>query len=117
MVDRSAGKVKSNEPELWLRLVRAPKLIDRVRQEWGFRGVLVKFKLEVDVSEDELLAIAERSRAHSDADLMTANTLEGAANWALLGPLNDSYQKLDRSDLPSRLLEAVEALHQQRHRK
>ena len=26
--DRAAGKVKSDEAELWLRLVRAPKLID-----------------------------------------------------------------------------------------
>ena len=25
MLDRSAAKVKSDEPELWLRLVRAPK--------------------------------------------------------------------------------------------
>src|SRR5262249_53358682 len=34
LVDRAAGKVKSDEPELWLRLVRAPKLIDKVRSEW-----------------------------------------------------------------------------------
>ena len=51
-VDRAAGKVKSDEPELWLRLVRAPKLVDRVRADWGFRGVLVKFKLEVGISDD-----------------------------------------------------------------
>src|SRR5206468_1268693 len=44
LVDRTAGKVKSDEPELWLRLVRASKLIDLVRGEWGFRGILVKFK-------------------------------------------------------------------------
>src|SRR5436189_200518 len=67
--DRSAGKVKSDQPELWLRLVKAPKLVDRVRADWGFRGVLVKFKLEVGVGEDELLRIAERSRVHSGADL------------------------------------------------
>src|SRR5262249_49836352 len=35
--DRRAGKVKSDEPELWLRLVRAPKLIDRIRSDWRFR--------------------------------------------------------------------------------
>src|SRR5262249_4681255 len=54
LVDRQAGKVKSDEPELWLRLTRAPKLVDLVRKEWGFRGVLVKFKLEVGKSDADL---------------------------------------------------------------
>src|SRR5262245_15028262 len=29
--DRTADKLKSDEPEVWLRLVRAPKLVDLVR--------------------------------------------------------------------------------------
>ena len=114
LADRAAGKVKSDEPELWLRLVRAPKLIDRVRTDWRFRGVLVKFKLEVGVSEEGLLETAERSRRHSDADLMVANTLEGAGSWAYLGPLAGRYHRLDRPDLPARLLDAVERLHGER---
>src|SRR5262245_19851849 len=60
LVDRSAGKVKSDEPELWLRLVRAPKLVDLLRSRWGFSGVLVKFKLEVGLNDEELVAVAER---------------------------------------------------------
>jgi phosphopantothenoylcysteine synthetase/decarboxylase len=114
LVDMAAGKVKSDAPELWLRLVRAPKLIDRMRTDWGFRGGLVKFKLEVGVSEEELLQIAERSRRHSDADLMVANTLEGAREWAYLGPLQDGYQRLARDELPARLLDAVERLPAER---
>src|SRR5262245_59878280 len=39
LVDRQAGKVKSEEAELWVRLVRAPKLVDRVRTDWRFRGL------------------------------------------------------------------------------
>jgi phosphopantothenoylcysteine synthetase/decarboxylase len=108
LVDRRAGKVKSDEPELWLRLVRAPKLVDAVRGDWGFGGVLVKFKLEVGVSDAELLAIAEDSRRRSAADLMVANTLEGASTWAFLGPLAGGYQRVGRGELPERLLEAVE---------
>jgi phosphopantothenate---cysteine ligase (CTP) len=107
----TAGKVKSDAPELWLRLVRAPKLIDRVRRDWGFSGVLVKFKLEVGVSDDALLDVAERSRRQSDADLMVANTLEGAAAWAYLGPLVNGYERVTRRELADRLLDAVEALH------
>jgi hypothetical protein len=106
--DRSADKIKSGEPELWLQLVRAPKLIDLVRSDWQFSGVLVKFKLEVGVSEAQLLEIAEASRRHSNADLMVANTLEGAADWALLGPLGGKYERVQREDLAWRLLEVIE---------
>src|SRR5262249_47329436 len=38
MQDRAAGKVKSDEAELWLRLVRTPKLVDRIRTDWEFTG-------------------------------------------------------------------------------
>jgi phosphopantothenoylcysteine synthetase/decarboxylase len=116
LLDRAAGKVKSDEPELWLRLVRAPKLIDRVRPDWGFRGVLVKFKLEVGVDEARLLDIAERSRRHSSADLMVANTLEGATEWAYLGPVGGDYQRIERGDLAARVIDAVERLYAERTR-
>jgi phosphopantothenoylcysteine synthetase/decarboxylase len=114
LTDRAAGKVKSDEPELWLRLVRAPKLIDLVRSDWGFRGLLVKFKLEVGASDEELLQIAERSRRHSGADVMVANTLEGASHYAFVGPLDGDYQRVGRRDLPGRLLEVLERLHRER---
>lgn len=110
LVDRSAGKVKSDAPELWLRLVRTPKLIDQVRAAWGFRGILVKFKLEVGLEEPDLVDVAEKSRRQSQADLMVANTLEGKADWAYLGPILGSYQRITRHELPGRLLEAVEKL-------
>lgn len=113
LVDRGADKVKSNEPELWLRLVRTPKLVDQIREPWGFHGVLVKFKLEAGVTEPQLLEIAERSRLHSRADFMVANTLEGAASWAYLGPLA-GYQRLARRELADRLLDAIELVHAER---
>jgi phosphopantothenoylcysteine synthetase/decarboxylase len=116
LVDRAAGKVKSDEPELWLRLERTPKLIDRFRGAWGFRGVLVKFKLEVGVDEAALQDIAEHSRRQSDANLLVANTLEGMGTWALLGPLDGRYAHLTRAELPERLFEAVERLHEERNR-
>lgn len=110
LIDRAAGKIKSDEPELWVRLVRAPKLVDRVRTDWGFRGVLVKFKLEVGVTDERLLEIAEVSRRHSHADLMVANTLEGAGEYAFIGPLQGQYERTDRKELPARLVVEVEAL-------
>jgi phosphopantothenoylcysteine synthetase/decarboxylase len=112
--DRAAAKVKSDDPELWLRLVRTPKLIDFVRREWRFPGILVKFKLEVGVDEKSLLETAERSRRESEADLMVANTLEGVNQWAMLGPLEGEYRRVSRHELAVRLLEAVEAFHKER---
>jgi phosphopantothenoylcysteine synthetase/decarboxylase len=110
LVDRSACKVKSDEAELWLRLVRAPKLVDMIRAEWGFPGILVKFKLEVGVGDDQLLEVAEKSRIHSRADLMVANTLEGASSWAYIGPVAGEYVRIIRHDLPVKLMDAVENL-------
>src|SRR5262249_53692930 len=66
--DAAAGKVKSSHPELWLRLVPAPKLIDKVRAEWGFAGALTKFKLEGGGADAGVLGVAERARAPSRAD-------------------------------------------------
>jgi phosphopantothenate-cysteine ligase/phosphopantothenoylcysteine decarboxylase/phosphopantothenate--cysteine ligase len=36
--DAGAGKVKGSHPELWLKLTPTPKLVDRVRDPWGFAG-------------------------------------------------------------------------------
>jgi phosphopantothenate-cysteine ligase/phosphopantothenoylcysteine decarboxylase/phosphopantothenate--cysteine ligase len=107
--DVSAGKVKSTHPELWLKLSPAPKLVDKIRPVWGFKGVLVKFKLEVGVSEEELRQVAERSRVQSGAELMSANTLEGMHEWALVGA-GESYRKVPRGELAKVLVAEVERL-------
>jgi phosphopantothenoylcysteine synthetase/decarboxylase len=112
LTEQKAGKISSAEPELWVRLVRAPKLVDRFRNPWGFNGLLVKFKLEVGIRENELVDIAEASRARSSADLMVANTLEAASYWAFIGPLGGRYERVARKELPDRLLLAVEDLYQ-----
>ena len=108
ITEQKAGKIKSAEPELWLRLVRAPKLVDRIRQPWGFTGLLVKFKLEVGIGEQELIELAEVSRQQSDADLMVANTLDGTAHWAYVGPVREQYERVSRRELPDRLILALE---------
>jgi phosphopantothenoylcysteine synthetase/decarboxylase len=108
------SKVKSAMPELWLRLLPTAKLVDRIRTGWGFRGILVKFKLEVGMEAPALEALAEQSRRQSDADLMVANTLEGMSKWALLGPVAGRYERIHRNELPQRLLDAVESLHEAR---
>jgi phosphopantothenate---cysteine ligase (CTP) len=116
LLDAAMGKVKSSHSELWLRLVPTPKLVDKVRPVWGFQGVLVKFKLEVGLSETELLEVAEGARVHSEADLIAANTLEGMHDWAIIGSASSGYQKVTRPDLADRLLDAVDSLAASRER-
>lgn len=108
LLDRSIGKIKSDEPELWLKLVRTPKLVDKMRTDWCFTGTLVKFKLEVGLDDEQLLSVAEKSRVQSQADFMVANTLEGAEAWAYLGPIDGHYQRVPRAELAERLLAVIE---------
>ena len=71
----SAPKVKSSFQEIAVLGRRTLKLIDEFRSTWQFRGLLIKFKLEVGVTDAELITIANASRQASSADLMVANTL------------------------------------------
>jgi phosphopantothenate-cysteine ligase/phosphopantothenoylcysteine decarboxylase/phosphopantothenate--cysteine ligase len=106
------GKLKSDSPEVWLRMIRAPKLVDAIRAEWGFQGILVKFKLEVGVDDQGLLAIAEESRHQSNANLLVANTLDDMKHWAFLGPINGKYERIARPELTDRLLDSITAIHE-----
>ncbi|CAN5184598.1 phosphopantothenate--cysteine ligase [soil metagenome] len=111
MVERDPNtKMNSREPEMWVRLVRAPKLVDRFKTQWGFDGLLVKFKLEVGLSDSDLVTTAEASRVQSQADLMVANTLEGSQHWAYLGPNDGRYERVPRREMAERLVMLVEHL-------
>jgi phosphopantothenate---cysteine ligase (CTP) len=110
LLDVQAGKIKSTHGELWIKMTAAPKLVDRIRADWKFDGILVKFKLEVGISETELLAIAEKSRVHSHADLMVANTLEGKEIWALLGAGENGYTRVTRAEMTEMIVHRVESL-------
>lgn len=81
-----AGKIKSTHPEIAILGKRTEKLVDLFRTEWRHNGLLVKFKLEVGVPDDELLRIGDASRRASGADYLVANTLEMTA-----GPRAGAY--------------------------
>jgi phosphopantothenate-cysteine ligase len=114
LTEQKTGKIVGAESEVWLRLVRGPKLIDRIRQPWGFNGVLVKFQMESGVGDTELIELAETSRIASASDLMVTTTLEAASHTEFLGPVRDRYERVPRRELPDRLVLAVESLYQER---
>jgi phosphopantothenoylcysteine synthetase/decarboxylase len=71
-----AGKIKSCYPEIAFVGCQTEKIVDRFRRDWNYRGILVKFKLEVGIDIPELLKIGRASRIASGADYLIANTLD-----------------------------------------
>jgi phosphopantothenate---cysteine ligase (CTP) len=107
--DAQATKVKSTHAAIAVLGERTEKLVDVFRTEWGYRGLLVKFKLEVGIAHDELVRVGQASRLSSGADYLVANTLdmvEGPRAGAfLLG--DDGEEWVPRDELPRRLVGLV----------
>lgn len=107
----SDKKISSKHKELFLRLIPTDKIIDYIKKEWNFDGVLVKFKLEVGLSDDELIEIATESMKFSNADLIVANCLEWSSDYAyLIGGVSSVSKRIKRSILPKELYKNVEGL-------
>ncbi len=102
-VDNSK-KIPSTYQRLYLELTPAIKLIDQIREPWGFSGTIVKFKLQVGISDDELLAIARKSVNDSRADFIVANCLEWYKERAYVVSSDGSFVGIDRNNLSRELL-------------
>jgi len=68
-------KIKSGKQKLVIRLRPTIKIVDLVKK-LDPSIFLVKFKLEVDVSEKKLIDVSYKSMLKSRADLMVANNME-----------------------------------------
>jgi phosphopantothenate-cysteine ligase/phosphopantothenoylcysteine decarboxylase/phosphopantothenate--cysteine ligase len=71
-----AEKVKSTHSSIAVAGKPTEKLIDLFRNRWNHRGLLVKFKLEVGLSHQELIEVGQASRKQSGAEYLVANTLD-----------------------------------------
>lgn len=102
----NSQKISSQHGKMYLELEPTIKIVDQIRKPWGFTGKLVKFKLQVGISDEELLAIAGKSRIASEADLIVANCLEWARERAyILGA--DRCETVARINLPEALYTRV----------
>ncbi|CAN5683122.1 phosphopantothenate--cysteine ligase [soil metagenome] len=103
--DVHAGKVKSTHEEIAVLGAQTEKLVDLFRTEWKHGGLLIKFKLEVGISKDELIRVGQASRKSSGAEYLVANRLDmvsGENAGAYL--LSDAGEEwVPRADLASRL--------------
>ena len=101
-------KVSSKHEELYLKLVPTEKLIDKIRDKWNFKGTLIKFKLEVGRTDEDLVAIAKASREFSQADFVVANCLEWSHLYAYVIDAKANVKKVSRRSLPKALAAAIE---------
>jgi phosphopantothenoylcysteine synthetase/decarboxylase len=84
------------------------KIVDLFRSRWQFKGLLVKFKLEVGIEPAKLIEIGQASRKASGADYLVANTLDmvtgeqagafllsdAGEEWVARGQLAERLKKL-----------------------
>lgn len=104
---KNDAKISSKHEQLFLALARTEKLVDKIRAEWNFKGVLVKFKLEVGLTDAQLLNIAHESLLTSNADYIVANCLEWAKERAFIINKNGNYLSVSRRELPENLHRAL----------
>jgi len=105
----SSGKIGSDHHVLWMKMVPTMKIVDQIRNPWGFKGVLVKFKLQVGMQDKELIEVATRSMNHSGADIIVANTLEGMTSKAfIISAKGGDPICTSRDDLPANLYKELE---------
>lgn len=71
-VEYNRTKIDSDMSRLEINMAKTPKIIDRIRVVAG-DVLLVGFKAEVNVSEEELIESARRRMKEADADMMVAN--------------------------------------------
>jgi phosphopantothenoylcysteine synthetase/decarboxylase len=104
------GKVRSDHPALYLKLVPTEKIIDKIRSDWNFKGILVKFKLQVGMGDEELIEVADESRVCSRADIIVANCLEWCGDCAII--IGDDFGlKVKRNELPTKLLKTIKDMN------
>lgn len=99
----TAGKISSAYSRLRLDLEPTIKIIDQIREPWGFTGKLIKFKLEVGITDEKLIQVATASMHHSKADFIVANCREWYKKRAFIISADNLYANVLRDDLPAEL--------------
>jgi len=70
----TSKKMKSNHDEIYLKLVKTPKIVDEIKIE-NPHAKLISFKLLNDVSDEELIKVAKAQLERTNSSLVVANDL------------------------------------------
>ena len=100
------GKIKSGQKQLTLDLKPTLKIVDLIK-DLDPAIFLVKFKLEVGVTKDELIKIAYQSMLDSKADLIVANEFSEATSAKhkayIIDPNKKITECLGKKDIAEKL--------------
>jgi phosphopantothenoylcysteine decarboxylase/phosphopantothenate--cysteine ligase len=77
--NETSRKIKSDKKEINIKLVKAPKIIDIVKNKQK-DIFLVGFKAETDISKKELVNRAKKKLKESNADMIIANDIGRSYN-------------------------------------
>ncbi|MFC1623032.1 phosphopantothenoylcysteine decarboxylase [Patescibacteria group bacterium] len=107
-VDRTKKIPSSKFHKLIIEQSLTEKIVDKIRKPWGFTGTLVKFKLHVGIPDEELIEIAKKSRVVSRAEMIVANCLEWANEYAYMIDKNETPKKISREEIAKEILERIQ---------
>lgn len=103
----AAGKIPSGQAEIHIRLVPAPKILDRVRG-WCPDAFLVSFKAgRPGLLAEELEAIARAQLRRTGSDVVFANVLGRLQDSVLLVRESDTVAYARREDAVNALVESL----------
>lgn len=106
----SESKISSKDDYQVLFLKKTPKVISYVKQ-WNPTIQLIGFKLLVDVSKEELFAVARQSIERNGADYILANDLtdiKGNQHIAYLVDKTSEVQAQTKEEIAQLILETLE---------
>lgn len=104
MTSKMSGSMK--ECFVWMKPTE--KIIDKIKSDWKFDGLLISFKLKVGIDDAELCDIAQKAGEHTKSDVVIANCLETKDKyvWLQMVESNNSV-RIDKSGLPDAICTLV----------
>jgi len=104
------GKIKSGKKNLVINFKPTIKIVDLIKK-WNSSVFLVKFKLEIGLTQNQLIDIAYKSMLSSNADLIIANDLRNMCKNKYKGFIIDQNKKIEsfsqKEKLAKKLLKII----------
>ena len=106
-----SGKIASGQPELVLRLLPTPKIVDRIHG-WAPGARIVSFKAAPPgTPREELVRLAEAQRVRTHSDVVFANVLEALDTVAIVDATGAEHFQ-ERTPALESLLARIRALRE-----
>lgn len=109
------GKVRTSA-QMNIELEPTPKIISKIRNEWGYKGILVGFKLLVNAEKSELIDTARKSVIENGCDFVVANDLRDikAGNHRAILVFKDTEYVVSKEEAVSEILYNIRKLYNNR---